>query len=189
MRRGIEALAEVVAPSVLLGAINTSRRLTELDIPHALIGGLAVGLHGHPRATKDVDFLVGDQAFERMTPILVYREELSEITRIGVVDLMGVPPRHGELRNVLALPTAGEIPVIPAPALILLKLLAARPQDLEAQRREARCRSIEERPRRAPRRRRDDRRDRRHIIGHGPLQRRLHPLQQIARLIVGRSHE
>lgn len=130
MRRGIESLAEVVAPSVLLGAINTSRKLTELAIPHALIGGLAVGLHGHPRATKDVDFLVGDQAFERMTPVLVYREELSEITRIGVVDLMGVPPRHGELRDVLALPKADEIPVIPAPALILLKLLAGRAQDL-----------------------------------------------------------
>jgi hypothetical protein len=28
----------------------------ELGVPHALIGGLAVGLHGHPRATKDVDF-------------------------------------------------------------------------------------------------------------------------------------
>ena len=54
----IEELAEVVAPSVLLDAIDTSRRLTALGVPHALIGGLAVGLHGHPRATKDVDFLV-----------------------------------------------------------------------------------------------------------------------------------
>lgn len=130
MRRDIESLAEVVAPSILLGAINTSRKLTELAIPHAPIGGLAVGLHGHPRATKDVDFLVGDQAFERITPVLVYREELSEIIRMGVVDLMGVPPRHGELRDVLALPEANEIPVVPAPALVLLKLLAGRPQDL-----------------------------------------------------------
>ncbi len=130
MSRGLEALAEVVAPSVLLDAIDTSRRLTDLGVPHALIGGLAVGLHGHPRATKDVDFLVGDEAFERTVPLLVYREELAEIARVGVVDLMGVPPGRDGLRTLLAVPLGGEIPVVPAEALILLKLTAARPQDL-----------------------------------------------------------
>jgi hypothetical protein len=130
MSRGIEALAEVVAPSVLVDAIDTSRRLAALGVPHALIGGLAVGLHGYPRATKDVDFLVGDEAFERTTPIVVYRAELAEIARAGVIDLMSVPPLHDELRSLLAIPEGGEIPVIPAPALILLKLLAGRPQDL-----------------------------------------------------------
>ena len=130
MSGGIEALAEIVAPSVLIDAIDTSRRLTALGVPHALIGGLAVGLHGHPRATKDVDFLVGDEAFERTTPILVYREELAEIARIGEIDLMGVPPGHDELRSLLAVPEGGEIPVVPAPALIYLKLSAGRPQDL-----------------------------------------------------------
>ena len=29
------------------------------------MGGLAVGANGFPRATKDVAFLVGDEAFER----------------------------------------------------------------------------------------------------------------------------
>ena len=29
-----------------------------------LVGGLAVGAHGWPRATKDVDFLVDESAFE-----------------------------------------------------------------------------------------------------------------------------
>ena len=130
MSRGIEALAEVVAPSVLIDAIDTSRRLTALGVPHALIGGLAVGLHGHPRATKDVDFLVGEEAFERTVPILVYREELAEIARVGVIDLMGVPPGHEELRCLLAVPERNEIPVIPAPALIYLKLSAGRQQDI-----------------------------------------------------------
>jgi hypothetical protein len=44
---------------------TTSRLLTELGIHHVLVGGLAVGANGYPRATKVVDFLVGDDAFLR----------------------------------------------------------------------------------------------------------------------------
>jgi hypothetical protein len=55
MSSRFEALADAVAPKVLLDAVDASRRLSELGVPHALIGGLAVGVHGHPRATKDVD--------------------------------------------------------------------------------------------------------------------------------------
>ena len=130
MSAGLASLADVVAPSVLVDAIETSRRLTVLGVPHALIGGLAVGLYGYPRATKDVDFLVGDEAFARTGPIVVYRAELADIVRLGVIDLMAVPPRHEDLRALLTVPEEGAIPVIPAPALVLLKLSAGRPQDL-----------------------------------------------------------
>src|ERR1041385_958701 len=41
-----------VQESVRLAAQEASRRLTELGIRHALIGGLAVGAHGAPRNTK-----------------------------------------------------------------------------------------------------------------------------------------
>lgn len=130
MKNSLEALAEVVAASVLVDAIETSRNLARIGVPHALIGGLAVGLHGHPRATKDVDFLVGDEAFSATHPVLMYREELSEIVRIGQIDLMSVPPGHEELRAVLQLPERDEIPVIPIPCLVYLKLAAGRPQDM-----------------------------------------------------------
>lgn len=129
MKVALEALSEVVAPGVLLDAIETSQRLTELGIPHALIGGLAVGLHGHPRATKDVDFLVGAEAFILTEPIIVYREELAELARVGEIDLMGVPPGHEELNGMLALPVSGQVPVIPVEALVYLKLSANRHQD------------------------------------------------------------
>lgn len=46
MSTGLKALADVVAPAVLVDAIDTSRRLTALGVPHALIGGLAVGYMG-----------------------------------------------------------------------------------------------------------------------------------------------
>ena len=54
----------VVAPRVLDAMRSASDELTRLGVRHALVGGLAVGAHGYPRATKGVDFLVGDEAFE-----------------------------------------------------------------------------------------------------------------------------
>lgn len=124
-----DALAEVVAPEILVRAVTTSQRLTELGVPHALIGGLAVGVHGHPRATKDVDFLVGPQAYEGDGPILVFREELKEIVRVGITDLLAVDPRFPTLTDELQLPEPGALPVVALEPLILLKLEANRPQD------------------------------------------------------------
>lgn len=68
----VDALQEVVSPAILRRAADISRLLVELNIPHVLIGGLAVGIHGHPRSTKDVDFMVGDYLLEN-APELVSR--------------------------------------------------------------------------------------------------------------------
>jgi hypothetical protein len=65
MSSALDGLRGVVHPDILERTEQISRTLTALGIPHALIGGLAVGVYGHPRATKDVDFLVGTEAFER----------------------------------------------------------------------------------------------------------------------------
>jgi hypothetical protein len=40
-----------------------SATLSELGVRHALVGGLAVGAWGYPRNTRDIDFLVGEEAF------------------------------------------------------------------------------------------------------------------------------
>ena len=61
----VDVLREVVSPAILRRAGDISRLLAELGIPHVLIGGLAVGVHSHPRTTKDVDFLVGPEAFAK----------------------------------------------------------------------------------------------------------------------------
>jgi hypothetical protein len=127
--RSLETLAETVAPQVLLDAIEASRRLTELGVPHALIGGLAVGLYGHPRATKDVDYLVGASAFDQMSPLLVFRAELRDLARVGVIDFMPLPLGHPELAADLRVPSGDEIPVIGPEGLVLMKLLANRVQD------------------------------------------------------------
>src|SRR5713101_3336959 len=59
----LSQLRGVVAAEILAAAAVASRKLREAGIPHALAGGLAVGAHGYPRTTEDVDFLVGDEAF------------------------------------------------------------------------------------------------------------------------------
>jgi hypothetical protein len=124
-----EDLARVVAPKVLTDAIDTSERLRVLGIPHALVGGLAVGLHGHPRATKDVDFIVGVAAFASIKPILSFREELGDLVRWGVIDLLAALPDDPALEQALQDPSPGEVPVVPVEVLVLMKLRAGRPQD------------------------------------------------------------
>jgi hypothetical protein len=59
----LSIVEEIVAPRVVGAMRTTSRLLTELGIHHVVVGGLAVGANGYPRATKDVDFLVTDAAF------------------------------------------------------------------------------------------------------------------------------
>jgi len=130
LSKGIESLVGVVAPEVLIDALEASQRLSELGVPHALIGGLAVGFHGHPRATKDVDYLVGNEAFKSLQPILIYRDELKDIVRLGVVDLVSIPTEFPGLIEYLSIPKENEIPVLPVEALILMKLSAGRPQDI-----------------------------------------------------------
>ncbi len=88
-----------------------------------------MGLNGFPRATKDVDYLVGTEAFEMTEPILVYRDELKERIKMGIVDLLAVPTEYPCLADQLAVPGQGELNVIAPEALILMKLTANRPQD------------------------------------------------------------
>jgi hypothetical protein len=40
--------------------LDLSQALDQARIVHALIGGLALGPRGYPRATTDVDFLIAD---------------------------------------------------------------------------------------------------------------------------------
>lgn len=124
-----EALAQVVAPRVLTDAFDTSERLRALGIPHALVGGLAVGHYGHPRATKDVDFIVGEAALASIEPLLVFRDELSDVVRWGVIDLLAALPEDPALVSALQLPEQGEVPLVPIEVLVLMKLRAGRPQD------------------------------------------------------------
>ena len=60
----LKEVFQFVAPQVREAAIKSARQLNHLGIRYALAGGLAVGAYGYIRATVDVDFLVGEEAFE-----------------------------------------------------------------------------------------------------------------------------
>jgi len=145
----LSAMEGVVAPKVLEAMRSASNELTRLGVRHALVGGLAVGAHGYPRATKDVDFLVGDEAFEHHAGGIVTMKPGIPIQIGGVlVDLLSTQPEEGALYAVPVVGTGGDVPVAPIEALIHLKLKSPRLKDaadvielLKAGIDQARCRA------------------------------------------------
>lgn len=122
-------LRDAVAAATVERAEDASERLRQLAVPHAVIGGLAVGAWGFPRATKDADLLVGNEAFSKLQPLLVYRPELAGHVRIGFLDLLALPENRPVLAQFVVVPEPGEVPIIPVEALAMMKLDAFRPQD------------------------------------------------------------
>ena len=126
----LSAVEGVVAPRVLDAMRTASNALTGLGVRHALVGGLAVGAHGYPRATKDVDFLVGDEAFEHHAGGIVTMKPGIPIQVQGVlVDLLSAQPDEGALRDVPVARVGTEVPVAPIEALVHLKLKSPRLKD------------------------------------------------------------
>ena len=126
----VSLLEDTVAPRILDAMRAASARLTELGVRHVLVGGLAVGAWGHARATKDVDFLVGEEAFEHHPGGLVTMKYGVPIQVGGVaVDLLSASANGCE-DALVATPPSGGVPVAPLPVLIHLKLRSPRPKDL-----------------------------------------------------------
>ena len=126
----LRLLEDVVAPRVLAAMRSASRALGSLGVRHAVAGGLAVGAHGYPRNTQDVDLLVGDEAFERHAGGLVTLKPGVPIQIDGVsVDLLSTSGGEAFLEQSLGPPTPGEVPVVPAGVLVYLKLKSPRLKD------------------------------------------------------------
>src|SRR3954454_17219355 len=119
-------LKGVVAPEVLQAAAVASGKLREAGIPHALAGGLAVGAHGYPRTTDDVDFLVGSEAFEKhgggivtlKLPIIAVGN-----VRVDFISMDESIDEGKQLRSAVENPPESEhIPIVPLTALVYMKL-------------------------------------------------------------------
>jgi hypothetical protein len=118
----LSQLQGVVAPEILEAAKVASRTLREAGIPHALAGGLAVGAHGYPRTTDDVDFLVGDEAFlHHAGGLVTLKVPLIAVGKVRI-DMVSIAPSREEkeqLRPAVETPPESEqIPIVPLPALI-----------------------------------------------------------------------
>lgn len=120
-------LENVVASAVLEGMRSASGVLAKLGIRHVVVGGLAVGANGYPRATKDVDFLVGDEAFEHHPGGFVTLKPGVPIQVNGVaIDLLSIQIGEDHLNAALEAPMGS---MIEAPQLAYLKLKSPRQKD------------------------------------------------------------
>ncbi len=127
----VSNLDGVVAEPILTAMRKTSERLTQLGIRHALVGGLAVGAHGYPRATKDVDWLVGNEAFQLHEGGGVSMAPGVPIQFEGVaVDQLSIGDREQHLIEALQrAKVSNGIPVAPMEALVYLKIKSPRRKD------------------------------------------------------------
>jgi len=120
-----------VSPQVRDAAIKTANQLNRLGIRHALAGGLAVGAHGYIRATIDVDFLVGEEAFEHHGSVVAFKAGVP-IEVDGVrIDYLSPVSLGPQLEEVLDHPPMNEgLAIVPIEVLIYMKLSAKRRRDL-----------------------------------------------------------
>jgi len=120
-----------VPPALRHAAVKSAQQLTALGIRHALAGGLAVGAHGYLRATTDVGFLVGDEAFERHGTLVTFKAGVP-IEVGGVrIDYLSPASLGTQLEEVLNSPPVNEgLGVVPIEVLVFMKLIAGRRRDL-----------------------------------------------------------
>ena len=130
-RPDLSLLNGVVAVEILDAMRAASAKLESAGIRHALAGALAVGAHGYPRASKDVDFVVGEEAFTVHSGGIVTINPDVPI-RVGqvVVDPISVGPDEPHLLQAIQqAPVSSGIPVLPIEGLVYMKLKSSRRKD------------------------------------------------------------
>lgn len=127
----IKEVFRFVSSQVRDAAIKSADQLNSLGIRHALAGGLAVGAHGYVRATVDVDFLVGEEAFEHQGSVVAFKAGVP-IEVDGVrIDYLSPVSLGAQLEEVLDHPPMNEgLAIVPIEVLIYMKLAAKRRRDL-----------------------------------------------------------
>jgi hypothetical protein len=127
----IKEVFRFVAPRVREAAIKTAGQLNHLGIRYALAGGLAVGAHGYIRATTDVDFLVGEEAFEHQGLLVAFKAGVPiEVDGIRI-DYLSPAALGRQLEEVLDHPPVDEgLAIVPIEVLVYMKLAAKRRKDL-----------------------------------------------------------
>jgi len=111
---------------------EVSKMLRDAGIRHALVGALGANAYrSRPRTTEDIDFLVGDEAFETHAPGFV-------TMRVPVVEFDGIEVDQVPLTEALRVvedglngaPVSDGVPIAPVDTIVVMKLIAGRTQDL-----------------------------------------------------------
>jgi hypothetical protein len=120
-----------VSPEVQEAAIEAANRLDQLGIRYAIAGGLAVGAHGYIRATADVDFLVGDEAFEHKGSLVAFKPGVPIEVNTVRIDYLSPASLGPQLEDVLNDPPRSQgLAVLPIEVLIFTKLSVRRRRDM-----------------------------------------------------------
>ena len=133
---------------------NLIAELDRKDIEYALCGGIAMAIHGHPRATIDIDMLIlpeslpdtlrvaGDLGYDIRGLDMSFGKDLIEMRRVSKIDrarktvltldMMLVTDAIRDVwdTRVKAKLEGGELSVVSKEGLITLKKISARPQDI-----------------------------------------------------------
>jgi hypothetical protein len=118
-----EALS-ALSPKVRRALQASHEALVKAGVPHALIGGIAVGAYGYPRATKDVDWLVSDKAFHFHGKLVTMREGIPFEYDGIAIDYLS-PSAAGEAQAM----SQSTIAVAPVEHIFRQKLKAGRARD------------------------------------------------------------
>ena len=126
----LDELAGHVPQSYIDGAKAASDAFRKAGVRHVLVGGLAVGVNGYPRSTRDIDFMVGDEAFEFHGLIVEPKAGLPMKYSGITIDWVSLEPdERAGLEEFLVDAIPGEVPVMEIEPLVAMKLLAGRQKD------------------------------------------------------------
>lgn len=109
---------------------QASASLTTAGVRHVICGGLAVGAYGYIRATRDADFLVGDEAFIVQGGLVSFVPGVP--LKIAGIDTDMVPMEEGMrfLEAEIADPIDFDgMPLISPEGLVAMKLISFRRKD------------------------------------------------------------
>ena len=118
-------------PSYERAVREMSKMFSAAGIRHALVGALGANAYrSRPRTTEDIDFLVGDEAFETHPGGFV-------TMRVPVIEFDGIDVDQVPLTPALRVVEDGldrahvsdGVPIAPVDTIVVMKLLAGRTQD------------------------------------------------------------
>lgn len=148
-------IAGMPEPDLLAWVVRLAEALRTAGVPHALAGGLALAVHGQPRATTDIDFVITSDpdAIARARKVLAdlgilqTRRPIVRFQQISLLRVIAAPASSPEpiaigfivpppeldavLDRAVVMPVmATEVAVVSPEDLVLLKLLRSSAQDL-----------------------------------------------------------
>lgn len=135
--QGLEAQLSMLSSSMREAVLAAFDAYAALGIRYALVGGLAAGAHGRPRFTKDVDFLVGDEAFVRSGLVVAFAKPMPLQAGDVAIDPIPLPEdsrRKAVLEQALQNPlvdrsTGRDLPILAPTWVAYMKLASPRGKD------------------------------------------------------------